>query len=92
MTTLQSVQALLRAQFELAPEVVPPEATLADLDIDSLSMIEVMFALEDEFKVKFPSHRATLQVGMNTVGDMAAYVDQLIAEQHPEVAAQETAS
>jgi acyl carrier protein len=92
MTTLQSVQALLRAQFELAPEVVPPEATLADLDIDSLSMIEVMFDLEDKFDVKFPSGRATLQAGIKTVGDLAAYVDRLIAEKHPEAAAQEAAS
>ena len=92
MTTLQSVQALLRAQFELARDVVPAEATLADLDIDSLSMLEVMFALEDEFEVTFPPGRAKLQAGMKTVGDLAAYVDQLIAARHSDVSAQEAAS
>lgn len=83
MTTLQSVQAILQANFNLAPEVLQPEAKLEDLAIDSLSVIEVMFALEDEFKVTVPSEPAALQTGIKTVGDLVAYVDKLIAEQHP---------
>ena len=83
MTTLQSVQAILQANFNLAPEILQPEAKLEDLAIDSLSVIEVMFALEDEFKVTVPSEPAALQTGIRTVGDLVAYVDRLIAEQHP---------
>jgi acyl carrier protein len=67
MTTLQSVQAILKANFDLA--------------LDSLSVIEVMFAVEDEFKVTVPSEPAALQTQMKTVGDLVAYVDKLIAEQ-----------
>ena len=50
MTTLQSVQALLKANFDLAPETLQPEAKLADLAIDSLAVLEVLFAVEDAFK------------------------------------------
>ena len=36
MTTLQCVQGILQANFELAPEVLQPDAKLEDLAIDSL--------------------------------------------------------
>ena len=83
MTTLQSVQAILKANFNLAPEVLRPDAKLDDLDIDSLSVIEVLFAVEDEFKVRVPSEPAALQTQLKTVGDLVAYIEKLIAEQHP---------
>lgn len=82
MTTLQSVQALLMANFNLAPEVLQPAATLEDLAIDSLAVIEVMFAIEDEFKVSVPSDAAALQARLKTVGDLVDFVDALIAGQH----------
>ena len=86
MTTLQSVQSLLKANFDLAPETLQPEAKLADLAIDSLAVIEVLFAVEDAFKVTVPAEPAALQVQMTTVGDLVAYVEKLIAEQHPAMA------
>ena len=87
MTTLQSVQAILQANFDLAPEVLQPDAKLEDLAIDSLSVIEVLFAVEDEFKITVPSEsRAARRTQMKTVGDLVAYVDKLIAEQHPAMA------
>ena len=86
MTTLQSMQAILKANFDLAPEVLQPSAKLEDLAIDSLSVIEVMFAVEDEFKVTVPSKSMKLQAEIRTIGDLVAFVDQLIAEQHPAIA------
>ena len=83
MTTLQSVQAILKANYDLAPEVLQPDAKLEDLAIDSLSVIEVLFAVEDEFKVTVPSEPTALHAQRKTVGDLVAYVDKLIAEQHP---------
>jgi acyl carrier protein len=83
MRTLQTVQAILEAKFDLAPEALQPDAKLEDLAIDSLSVIEVMFAVEDEFKVKVPADPAALQTQMKTVGDLVAYIDKLSAEQRP---------
>lgn len=83
MTTLESVQAILKTNFDLSSEVVQPEARLADLAIDSLAVIEVLFAVEDEFKVTVPSEPATLQGQMKTVGDLVGYIDRLVAEQRP---------
>jgi len=86
MTTLQTVQGILQASFELAPEVLQPDARLEDLAIDSLSVIEVMFAVEDQFKIVVPSKSMKLLADIKTIRDLVAYVDALIAEQHPAVA------
>ena len=83
MTTLQSVQAILKANFDLPDEVMQPEARLEDLEIDSLAVIEVMFAVEEEFGITVPSEPAAMQTQMKTISDLVAYVDKLIAEQHP---------
>jgi len=92
MTTLESVQAILKANYDLSVDVVQPEARLEDLAIDSLAVIEVMFAVEDEFKVTVPSEPAALQEQMKTVGDLVAYIDRLVAEQRPLRAGGEAAS
>jgi len=86
MTTLQTVQGILQASFELAPEVLQPDARLEDLAIDSLSVIEVMFTVEDQFKIVVPSKSMKLLADIKTIRDLVAYVDALIAEQHPAVA------
>lgn len=83
MTTLQSMHAIFKTNFNLAPEVLPREANLDDLQIDSLSMIEVLFAVEDEFKITVPAEHATWRSQMKTLGDLVDYVDKLIAEQLP---------
>ena len=83
MTTLQSVQAILKANFDLAPERLQPEARLEELEIDSLAVIEVMFAVEEEFGITVPSEPAAMQTQMKTIGELVAYVDTLIVAQHP---------
>ena len=71
----------------LAPEVLQPDATLEDLEIDSLSVIEVMFAVEDQFKIVVPSKSLRSLVDIKTIRDLVDHVDALIADQHPALAA-----
>ena len=87
MTTLQSMQGIFKANFDLAPEVLQPEAVLEDLEIDSLSMIEVLFAVEDEFKIVVPHEPAAWRGEMRTFGDLVDYVDKLVAAQRPAMTA-----
>ena len=72
--------------------MLQPEARLEDLAIDSLAVIEVMFEVEEKFGITVPSEPAALQTQMKTVGDLVAYVDKLIAEQHPATASGDVAS
>ena len=75
MTTLNTVCQLIVEQFDLEPAKVTAQASLEELDIDSLSAIEFMFLLEDKFNVAAPEER----VAMRTVQDVAFELDKLIA-------------
>jgi acyl carrier protein len=66
----------------VAPELIHPAARLDQLAIDSLAVIEVMFQLEDEFKISFPQEPGEL----STVGDLASTIDRLVKEQRAQVA------
>ena len=80
MTTLERLQALLHKDFDLAPERLVPDARLEDLDIDSLRLIEIMFGVEEAFAITVPGGEAELRARLVTVGDLAAYVDSLVAQ------------
>jgi acyl carrier protein len=92
MTTLQSIQGIFKANFDLAPEVLQREAVLEDLAIDSLSMIEVLFAIEEEFKIAIPQDPAAWRGETRTLGDLVDYVDKLVTAQHPATAGAEVAA
>ncbi len=77
MSSLQTIQRMMSEQFDLKPEVLAPDAQLETLGIDSLSVIEFMFNIEDEFKIKLPDERVELK----TVQDIANVVDRLITQQ-----------
>ncbi|RCK69421.1 MULTISPECIES: acyl carrier protein [Desertihabitans] len=44
-----------------------------DLDVDSLSMVEIIVAVEDEFDVQVPDEEAK---NLRTVGDAVAYIER----------------
>ncbi len=83
MTTLESVQTILKKNLGLAADTVRPETTLEALAIDSLALIEVMFDIETELKITIPTDASATQSQLKTVGDLVAYVDALAAEQQP---------
>ena len=50
----QPVIDLLVETFGLKPEQLTPDATLQSLGLDSLSIVEFMFEIEDRYKIKLP--------------------------------------
>lgn len=79
MSSLEIIQQMMVEQFDLKIEDLGPEAELEGLGLDSLSVIEFMFNLEDRLKIKLSEERVELK----TIQDVANIVDKLIAEQHP---------
>jgi acyl carrier protein len=77
MTTLERLRQLLIRDFDIKPEALHPEATLEGLAIDSLRMIEILFCVEDEFKVTVSADQTELRAKLKTFGDLAAYIDSL---------------
>ncbi len=78
MSSLATIQRMMVEQFDLKLEQLTPSAELAGLGVDSLSIVEFMFNLEDELSIKFGDER----VDLKTVQDVANIVDQLVAAQH----------
>jgi acyl carrier protein len=77
MSSLQTIQSMMVKQFDLKLEDLTPEATLEGLGLDSLSVIEFTFNLEDELKIRLPEERVELK----TLQDVVSLVDKLIVEQ-----------
>jgi acyl carrier protein len=78
MTSYEGLKRILVNDYKIDPGKLTPEARLEDLGLDSLAVMEMVFAIEDEFRIKAAPDGAALA----TVGEVAAYIDRLVAEQH----------
>ncbi len=58
-------------------EVTAEKSFVDDLDIDSLSMVEIAVQTEDKYGIKIPDEELA---NLRTVGDVVAYVEKLEAE------------
>lgn len=78
MSSLTTIQRMMVEQFDLEIKSLTPDATLKSLGLDSLSIIEFMFNLEDEFKIKLPD----AHVEINTLQDLVNLVDGLVDQRN----------
>jgi acyl carrier protein len=74
--TLAVIQQLIAASAEVPVESLDPNRPLEELNVDSLTVLEVMFDIEDKFNIKMPEER----VPIRTVRDIADLVDRLVAQ------------
>lgn len=77
MNSLGLIREFLQDRLGAAPDHVVPEALLADLGVDSLMMLELMFEFEDRCDIKLPSGLKSPK----TVGELLKLMDGLIAAQ-----------
>lgn len=54
-------------------DVQDDKAFIDDLDVDSLSMVEVVVAAEEKFSIKIPDDDVQ---NLRTVGDAVSYIDK----------------
>ena len=78
-TTLERLTAILTRDYPLATQALMPDTPLATLGIDSLGTVELLWTVEDEFKIKLPAE----PVELPTIGDVARYIEEIIASQVP---------
>jgi len=62
-----------------------PESRIAELDIQSLDVVEIIFALEEKFDISVPYNAndpsgAAAGISFETIGDVVAAVEKLVAE------------
>lgn len=78
----KKVVAILAEQGLLEPSDIAVESRLADLGIDSLALVESIFAIEEAFDITVPfnaNHADTTAFDITTVGSVIAAVEGLIA-------------
>jgi acyl carrier protein len=75
MERTQVVEGLAEILEEVAgvnpDDVAEPKSFTEDLDVDSLSMVEVVVAAEEKFDVKIPDDEVQ---NLKTVGDAVSYI------------------
>jgi acyl carrier protein len=73
-TILAGLAEIAQEVAGVEPEKVVPEAAfLDDLDLDSLTMVEVVVAAEQKFDVRIPDDDVA---GLVTVGDAVDYIEK----------------
>ncbi|WP_127900843.1 acyl carrier protein [Solirhodobacter olei] len=79
------VVAIIAEQAVLDVADVKPEATLESLGIDSLGLVESIFAIEEAFDITVPFNAnepdQNAEFDISTVGSIVAAVESLVAEQ-----------
>ncbi|MBX6387913.1 MAG: acyl carrier protein [Frankia sp.] len=71
---LAGLAEILEEVAGVDPAAVTPEKTfIDDLDVDSLSMVEVVVAAEEKFGVKIPDDDVKT---LKTVGDAVSYIQR----------------
>ncbi len=76
--TTEDIRAGLAEILEEVAGILPDDVTMDksftdDLDVDSLSMVEVVVAAEEKFGVKIPDDEVK---NLRTVGDAVHYIEQ----------------
>lgn len=78
MATHDEIRAGLAEILEEIADVQPDDvsdekAFIDDLDVDSLSMVEVVMAAEEKFGIKIPDDQVQ---NLRTVGDAVSYIEK----------------
>lgn len=82
--TARRIIEIIAEQAVLEPGDVSPEQTLEDLGIDSLGLVEAIFAIEESFDISVPfnaNEPTQSEFDISSVGAIIAAVQGLIAEQ-----------
>ncbi len=74
--TLDKLTHLIHDKFGVALAVIDPDAPFASYELDSLTVAELMFEIDDAFHVTVPDSAATT---VTTLRELATLIDGLPA-------------
>jgi acyl carrier protein len=84
MSIQDRVIAIIAEQAVLDPADVTPDSTLADLGIDSLGLVESIFAIEEAFDISIPfnaNEPEKSDFDISSVASIIAGIEKLVAAQ-----------
>lgn len=83
MSIQDKVIAIIAEQAVLEPSDVTLDSTLEDLGIDSLGLVESIFAIEEEFDISIPfnaNNPSESDFDISDVSSIIAGIEKLIAD------------
>ncbi|MDE2081482.1 MAG: acyl carrier protein [Burkholderiales bacterium] len=85
-STFDTVASVLHTQFNVPREQLTPQTTLPALGLDSLALMEFVFAVEDRFSLRIPEERLDPRQAELTLADVCAALDEGLAARVPAAA------
>ena len=85
MSVKDKVIEIIAEQAVLEPGDVTLDSTLEDLGIDSLGLVESIFAIEEEFDISIPfnaNEPTQSDFDISNVQSIIAGIDRLVSEQN----------
>ncbi len=73
MDILAKVKALISEQLDIDEDQITLETTFEDIDADSLDVVELVMALEEEFDLEIADEEVEK---IQTVGDVVGYIEK----------------
>jgi len=67
MNITQKVIDIVTREEGLPPSVVRPDSTFAELGVDSLDALNILYAIEREFEVEIPDSLAKTVTGVSQI-------------------------
>lgn len=83
MSIQDRVIAIIAEQAVLEPSDVTPDSTLEDLGIDSLGLVESIFAIEEAFDISIPfnaNEPEKSDFDISSVASIIAGIEKLVAD------------
>ena len=81
------IMEIVAKQAKVDSTTLKRDSRLADLDLQSIDIVELVFAIEEKYDIEVPYTPQDLNsagISFETVGDIIDAVGRLTAEQHPQ--------
>jgi acyl carrier protein len=79
MGSLKELQELIHEKYGIEQAALDPHASMSEKGLDSLSLVEFLFAVEDHFHIDLPDADSKV----DTLAELAAVVDKIVASKTP---------
>jgi acyl carrier protein len=77
MSSLKDLQELIQEKFGIDPAELDPHASMREKGVDSLALVELLFAIEDRFGISMSDEDSSI----DTLADLAVAVDRIRSKQ-----------
>ncbi|HSW35814.1 MAG TPA: acyl carrier protein [Candidatus Limnocylindrales bacterium] len=75
MSVEAKVKAIIADQLEVAVDKLKMETTFEDIDADSLDIVELVMALEEEFDLEISDQEIE---NIKSIGDVVKYIESVL--------------